>query len=260
VKEDDAWDPQQYERFRAERMAPGRDLMALVQSKAGMRVVDLGCGTGALTLELQRRLDARDTLGIDRSDAMLARARKLEAAGLRFERGDINDFRAEAAYDLVFSNAALHWIADHEALIARLCRALTARGQLAVQVPINDDHPAHIVAAELASEDPFREPLAGFVHATPVLAPERYLSLLAAQGFRAPHVRLQVYGHWLDGPEGVIEWVKGTLLTDYQRRLPADLFEAFLLRYRSRLLSRLTRERPYLLTYKRILFWAERGQ
>jgi len=260
MKDPDVWDPQQYERFREQRLEPGRDLLALVRPRPGMRAIDLGCGTGELTLELHRRLDAQATLGIDNSEAMLARARERAVPGLRFERADIHQFAAEAAYDLVFSNAALHWIGDHAALIPRLCRALSPEGQLAVQVPINDDHPAHEVAFELAQEDPFRGPLAGFVRTTPVLAPERYTCLLAAQGFKAPHVRLQVYTHWLEGPEGVIDWVKGTLLTDYQRRLGGELFEAFLLRYRSRLLARLSRERPFLLTYKRILFWAQLGR
>ena len=70
----DAWDPAQYERFRAERARPFVDLLALVRPRPGMRVVDLGCGTGELTARLHRELAAGETLGIDRSEAMLARA------------------------------------------------------------------------------------------------------------------------------------------------------------------------------------------
>jgi trans-aconitate 2-methyltransferase len=91
-----------------------------------------------------------------------------------------------------------------------------------------------------------------------VQLPEWYAILLDRLGLAAQHVRLQVYLHRLAGPEEVVEWVRGTLLTDYQRRLPAELFEQFLDRYRERLLQRLGEERPYRYAFKRILFRAER--
>src|SRR5216117_2935146 len=116
----DAWDPAQYERFRDERARPFLDLLALVRPRPGMRVVDLGCGTGELTARLHD---------------------EVAAGGLRFEASDIAAFAAHAAWDLVFSNAALHWVDDHPALFARLTAALRPGGQLAVQMPANFDHP-----------------------------------------------------------------------------------------------------------------------
>jgi trans-aconitate 2-methyltransferase len=78
------WNPAQYERFRDERSAPFYDLLDLVEPRPGMRVVDLGCGTGALTREMHRRLTARETVGIDTSPAMLARSAAIAGEGLRF--------------------------------------------------------------------------------------------------------------------------------------------------------------------------------
>jgi trans-aconitate 2-methyltransferase len=254
----DPWNPRQYERFRNERSQPFFDLMALVQPQLDMRVIDLGCGTGDLTRLLHEHLKARETVGVDRSEAMLAESRAFAGGGLRFEAGDINDFAPSESYDLIFSNAALHWAADHEKLLARLTAALTERGQLAVQVPANFDHPSHTVAADIASEQPFRDALGGFVRLSPVLKPEEYAALLYGLGYREQHVRLQVYGHQLSGREDVIEWVKGTLLTDYERRMPADLYVRFLEQYRERLLPLLDPTRPYFYPFKRILFWARR--
>ncbi len=248
----DAWSPAQYERFRAEREQPFFDLLDLVQAQPAMRAVDLGCGTGELTLALHRRLGARETLGLDSSPAMLERSAPHAGAGLRFERGDIADFSARDAFDLVFSNAALHWVADHEALLARLTRALRPRGQLAVQVPANFDHPSHVTATEVGAE------LGLAPHPTNVLPPERYAALLHRLGYAEQHVRLQVYAHRLGSRDDVVEWVKGTLLTDYQRRLEPPAFEEFLRRYRDRLLARLDDTRPFLFTFKRILFRARR--
>jgi trans-aconitate 2-methyltransferase len=253
----DSWDPDQYHRFADERSAPFWDLLDLVRPVPGGRAVDLGCGSGELTAELHRTLGVAETLGLDSSPAMMAQAQPRDGNGLRFELGDIAGFDQDG-WDVVFSNAALHWLPDHRALLTRLAGLLSAGGQLAVQMPANDDHPSHRVAAELAAEAPFAAALGGYRRDWPVQPPEWYAILLDRLGLAAQHVRLQVYLHRLAGPEEVVEWVKGTLLTDYERRLPAELFDAFLGRYRERLLERLEDERPYRYAFKRILLRAER--
>lgn len=253
----DAWNPEQYGRFHAERTQPFLDLLALVHPRPGMRVVDLGCGTGELTRRLHLHVEARETLGVDRSGAMLEKSAAFVAEGLRFEAGDIAAFRAHGEYDLVFSNAALQWVPDHEALFARLAEALAPEGQLAVQVPANFDEATHVVASRIAAEPPFAAAL-GTPPPEPVLAPDAYARLLWRLGFRAQHVRLQVYGHVLGGREDVVEWVKGTRLTAYAERLEPALYEAFLARYRERLLPQLEDAHPYFFPFKWILLWARR--
>jgi trans-aconitate 2-methyltransferase len=252
------WNPQQYERFRYERSQPFFDLLSLVRRRPGMRVIDVGCGTGELTRVLHTDLQARATLGIDNSPSMLAKSAAFAGHGLRFERGDVNTWEASDPYDLVFSNAALHWVDGHAALLRRITGTVADGGQLAVQVPANHDHPSHVVAAEVAAEEPFRKALAGYVRIPSVLKPEEYAVLLHQLGYREQHVRLQVYAHQLAARDEVIEWVKGTTLVDYQQRLSAELFAQFLQRYRERLLPQLDDARPYFYPFKRILFWAQR--
>jgi trans-aconitate 2-methyltransferase len=253
----DAWNPDQYARFAKERAQPFHDLLALVRPRPGMRVVDLGCGPGELTAHLHRALGARETTGVDSSKAMLDRAAPQAGDGLAFRLGDIAAFDGQGL-DLVFSNAALHWVPDHGALLARLARALAPDGQLAVQVPANHDHVSHVLAHAIAAEPPFREALGGYERGKPVLEPEEYAQHLFRLGFREQHVRLVVYAHVLTAPQDVVEWVRGTLLTDFQKRLPAPLWERYLATYRARLLANLPDERPFLYTYKRILFWGLR--
>jgi len=248
----ETWDPDQYARFRDERSQPFLDLLALVRPRPGMRVLDLGCGTGELTRLAHERLGAAETLGIDRSEAMLRRAAQVGGGGLRFEQGDLS--RATGHWDLVLSNAALHWLPRHEALVPQLCRLLRPGGQLAIQVPDNHDHASHRVARETGEEDPFRAALGGWKKERTVLAPERYAELLFAAGLRDLRVSLQVYAHLLEGPAEVVEWVKGTLLNDWKERLPAPLFETYLARYRVRLLAELPDTRPFLFTFRRVLF------
>jgi trans-aconitate 2-methyltransferase len=257
---DSQWDPDQYERFRAERARPFWDLVALVQPCPDGRVVDLGCGTGELTKELHRVLDASETVGVDSSATMLERATPLAGTGLRFELRDIATWEP-APYDVVFSNAALHWLPDHGSLLARLTRAMPLCAQLAVQVPANTGHPSHTVGMEIAGEAPFVDVFADDPPpdpATRVLAPEEYAELLDQLGFDEQHVRLQVYVHHLASSADVLEWVKGTHLTYFRTRLTDELYELFVERYRSRLLEVIGEREPYLYTFKRILFWGRR--
>jgi len=242
------WAPEVYQRFKEERKQPFLDLVALLERRPRMRVVDLGCGTGELTRELHEALGAQETVGIDDSETMLLKSGHFEGEMLRFERGSIEAFVTDKPYDLVFSNAALHWIPAHEQLLVRLTNFLAADGQIAIQMPSNDSHPSHRVAAEVASEFG--------VAARPahVLEPERYAELLHSLGYKRQHVRMQVYGHLLPSSEDVVEWVRGALLTYYQSLL-GDRFEEFLGEYRRRLMQVLGEERPFFYTYKRIVLW-----
>jgi trans-aconitate 2-methyltransferase len=257
----DAWNPEQYERFKTERTAPFHDLLAMVQPVIGGRVVDLGCGTGELTDELHLATRSAYTLGLDSSVAMLARARS--APRLEFRQGDIATFSSDQPFDIVFSNAALQWVPHHHELLAQLSSLVAPGGQLAVQMPSNNDHPSHLVAADVASDDLFA---AGFEDGPPpdpvrtnILRPEQYAELLDELGFAQQNVRLQVYGHHLDSTADVVEWVKGTTLTRVKRATDTDGYERFLAAYRARLLEVIGDRTPYTYPFKRILFRARFG-
>lgn len=168
----DPWNPAQYDKFQRERAQPFFDLLSMVQPASQMNVVDLGCGTGALTHVLHERLQARRTLGIDRSARMLEDAPRFELPpGLRFELGDITSFSAQGEYDVIFSNAAFHWVEDHEGLIARLAAALKPGGHLAFQVPAAHDGASHTIAEDLTRVEPFASAFGGWHRPQPVLTP-----------------------------------------------------------------------------------------
>ena len=101
------WDPTQYHKFQAERSAPFFDLLALVEVRPKLKVVDLGCGTGELTRQLAAALPNSTVTGIDNSPQMLEKAASLASPNLLFEQGDQSQLTGE--WDLIFSNAALHW-------------------------------------------------------------------------------------------------------------------------------------------------------
>jgi len=223
-------------------------------------VVDLGCGTGNLTVELHERMQAAETVGVDSSESMLARAKANhgDVPGLTFTEGDIGTWLGEGL-DLVFANASLQWVDDHLNLLARMRTALGDGGQLAFQVPSNYRHASHLLARQVANETPFIDALdedAPEDRGRFVLSPEIYADLLYELGARKQVVRMEVYGHELSSTSDVVEWVMGTLLTPYRTRLSPELFTAFVDRYRERLLEELGDREPYFYGFRRILCWA----
>jgi trans-aconitate 2-methyltransferase len=257
------WDPDQYRRFAAERAAPFWDLVSLVQPDGIERLVDLGCGDGKLTGEAVERLAPKTAIGIDSSPAMLEKTESVQAAGLTFEAGDIASWTSDHDVDLVLANASLQWVPDHEAVLRRWAEALAPGGQLAVQVPANGDHASHVVADETGRTEPFLSAMGGNPPPNPtsvnVLAPEAYAALLYDLGFVEQHVRLLVYPHVLASSGDVVEWVRGTNLTRFFRRLPDEMHEPFVDAYREALLDRIGKQSPYFYAFKRILMWGRLG-
>jgi trans-aconitate 2-methyltransferase len=163
----------------------------------------------------------------------------------------------------MFANASLQWVPDHSTVLERWTRSLRAGGQLAVQVPANADHVSHLASAEIARGEPFLSAFEGEPPPDPVAAnvrpPEWYARRLHELGFVEQHVRMQVYGHLMPSTAAVVEWVKGTSLTRFFKRLPSELHEPFVDAYRTALLDRLGDHEPYFYPFKRILMWARLG-
>ncbi len=207
------WDPAAYLRFAGERARPFADLLARVRHEAPVRVVDLGCGEGALTASLARRWPGARVLGVDSSAEMLAAA-AAHADGDRvaFVRGDVHEWRPEGPVDVVVSNAVLHWVPGHAELLARWAGSLAPGGELAVQVPGNFRAPTHALLAELCRSPRWSDRVAGAApRPDAVLDPAGYLDVLAGAGLGAD-VWETTYTHVLTGPDPVLAWVRSTVL------------------------------------------------
>jgi trans-aconitate 2-methyltransferase len=253
VSRTDAWDPGQYNRFADERERPFWDLAALLDDVTAPTMVDLGCGDGRLTSELARQVGARSMLGVDNSAAMISQAEGHSDEAIRFEIGDIAQFSSSTPLDIIFSNAALHWVPHHSETLAAWTESLARSGQLAVQVPTNADHVAHRIATELATEyldDP--PPDAAAVN---VLAPEEYAEILDRLGYVRLSVRLEVYVHHLGSASQVVEWMRGSTLTRFKAAMGQSGFDAYVNELRQRVLGQLGDRSPYVYTFKRILMW-----
>ena len=248
------WDPKQYHKFQAERSAPFYDLLALVEIRPNLRVVDLGCGTGELTRHLADALPQSDVTGLDSSAQMLERAASYAGTNLHFEQGDQAQLSGE--WDLIFSNAALQWTENHHELIRRLYEKLSAGGQIAVQVPSNHNHISHQIYRETAGEEPFQTVLNGFQRYAPVLSIDEYAGLFFECGAGNIVVFEKVYPHILEDSDAVIEWISGTALVPYFERL-GDHKEAFVDVLRAKMRAALP-EKPVFYPFRRTLFSARK--
>ena len=144
--------------------------------------------------------------------------------------GDLTTFQSAEAPDLLFTNAALHWVPDHQTLIPRLFGLLAPGGTLAIQVPDKWDQPSHTIAFEIAAQDRWREALADAIDPHPLLTEEEYLDLLLPV---AADVDLwtTTYHHVLEGSDPVVEWFLGSFLRAFLSRLPDHEGGEFLAQY-----------------------------
>ena len=246
------WNPEQYHKFQSERSAPFYDLLKLVEIRSHMKAVDLGCGTGELTRVLADALPESDVTGLDSSLPMLDKSASCSSSNLHFEQGDLSKLTGN--WDLIFSNAAIHWCEDHEKLIQYLFSKLNDGGQLCVQVPSNHNHISHLLIRETAKEASFSKILNGFERIAPVLTIDQYTKILFEQNAKDIIVFEKVYPHVLEDSDAVVEWISGTALVPYFERLGGHKSE-FLEVLRKKM-KRALPENPLLYPFRRILFSA----
>jgi trans-aconitate 2-methyltransferase len=230
----EAWSPGDYGNFRDARRRPFFDLLAMVERSPSPRLVlDAGCGTGELTHEAHRALGAQHTIGVDASSAMLAQARA--EGGVTFHQGTVPDGLPDGPFDVILSNSALNWVADHASVLAALARRLGPSGQLAVQMPYNVDAPFSRCCQAVAESPEFKGELEGYVYESPVQPPEFYARALDALGFVAVRAGAWLYPQRHADVGGLVDFARGGLLSAYRPRLAPARFEAFVGAYREAL-------------------------
>ena len=205
-----AWDPAQYLKFADHRLRPAVDLLSRVDLERPRDVYDLGAGAGNVTRLLKARWPEARVTGVDDSEAMLAKARTT-APEIAWQQADLTAWRPPHPADLIYSNAALHWLAGHERLFPSLLGGLAPGGVLAVQMPRNFGAPSHTAIAEAALGGPWRARLEPLLRPAPVADPDFYYGVLAPRAASLDIWETE-YLQVLEGADPVKEWTKGTWL------------------------------------------------
>ena len=122
------FDGEKYKKASKHQKEWGNAIISELKLSGDESILDLGCGDGVLTKQLSELVPSGKVLGIDGSEGMINTAKIISSSNLTFERMDINDIAFENEFDFIFSNAALHWIKEHDKLISNCYKALRQNG------------------------------------------------------------------------------------------------------------------------------------
>lgn len=263
------WNPELYNRFRHYRAEPVLEIFRRLALGDRERVVDLGCGSGENTVEIARRSEQGNVLGLDSSRAMIDAANKLRDSldpalrpRIEFILGDIRDFRGRAngEFSVIFSNAAFQWIPGHREIF-RTCRdALAPGGRIVVQMPANDEETAKVELNKLAAEPRWSEMLGGIdASFRAVPPPGHYRRLLAELGYTGVDCYYRTFEHPMNNPGEIVEFYRSTGLRPFLGALGPERHDEFLAALGARY------ERAYGTTgkvtfpFRRLFIWARRA-
>lgn len=124
------FDGEKYKAASSHQKEWGRNLMSKISLQGSEKILDLGCGDGQLTEHLSLLVPNGKVLGIDASIGMINTAKKICRKNLDFIHMDINQLHFSNEFNIIFSNAALHWVKDHNRLLQNSYAALKPGGIL----------------------------------------------------------------------------------------------------------------------------------
>ena len=219
------WNATAYERVSAPLEAMGRDVLDRLELRGDERVLDAGCGTGRVTAALLERLPAGEVVAVDGSPSMVDEARRRLGSRVEAFVSDLTELELERPVDAILSTATFHWIADHDALFARLLAALRPGGRLVAQCGGEGNVAAVAAAARaVAARPPFAPHLAGWAGPWRFASPAETAARLRRLGF----ADVWTWRHVVDvSPEDPREYFATVMLGSHLERLPAGQRHAY---------------------------------
>lgn len=222
------FDAEQYSRHSRIQKEWGGDVLAGLQLTGNERVLDLGCGDGRLTQEIAHRVPQGSVVGIDSSPAMIAAAGRLAGKNLEFRQMDIEELAFEGEFDLVFSNAALHWVKDHGRLVDNIFASLRKGGVVRMSFAGDGNSPTLLrVLRDTMPRPEFAASFASFDWPWFMPTANQYQSLLGRQPFDMAHAWIQPADKFFDSPFELTGWIEQPCLVPFLAQLDEDQRQQF---------------------------------
>lgn len=241
-----SWDPELYEARHSFVWHYGEDLLKMLNPQPGERILDLGCGPGNLTQKIAD--SGASVLGLDSSPAMIGQARQ-NCPRLEFVLADAANLQFSNEFDAVFSNAALHWMLDTDAVAAGIARSLKRDGRFVAEL----GGKGNIARIEHAIEAVIKRHLNGHVPTRRTIFPSvaEYSTILEAQGLEVRTAHLFDRPTPLHGEDGMANWIR-QFAWYYFEALPPEDRQGALEQTVEQLRPMLFREKGWTADYRRL--------
>ncbi|MFA5065852.1 MAG: methyltransferase domain-containing protein [Dehalococcoidia bacterium] len=226
------WDAHDYQKSSEAQLRLGRELIDKLGLKGCEHVLDVGCGDGKVTAEIAARLPHGSVTGIDNSPEMIDLACRTfphaEFPNLRFIHMDACQLDFHQEYDITFSNAVLHWVRDHRAVLKGIYAGLKTPGRLLLQMGGrgNVADMARVVLGITARPEWFPY-FKGFILPYSFFGTEEYGKWLPEAGFKPLRVELIARDMAQQGKEGLAGWFR-TTWHPFIHRVPEAMQQHFI--------------------------------
>jgi len=226
------WNAQDYAKNSANQFQWAKELIPKLHLRCNEALLDLGCGDGKITAELAKCLPLGKAVGIDSSKQMINLARnsfpERDYVNLSFKVMDARKLTFLTEFDIVFSNAALHWIVDHKAVLSGVQRSLKPGGRILFQMAGKGNAKDVIdILDELVPVEPWRQYFTNFSFPYGFYDAKDYKAFLSEAGLVAGRVELFPKDMKLDGAAGLAGWIRTTWMP-FTQKLPERLRARFI--------------------------------
>jgi trans-aconitate methyltransferase len=226
------WDAKDYSKNSQNQFQWAKELIPKLKLQGNETLLDIGCGNGKITEEIARCLPTGKVVGVDSSTQMINMAKNSfplqEYPNLSFQVMDARNLTFQSEFDVIFSNAALHWIVDQPSLLQCVYKSLKPSGRLLFQMA-GEDNAKDIISIlnELINEQLWKQFFEGFTFPYGFYGPKKYSTWLNEAKLKPQRVELFPKDMKLIGAEGLAGWIRTTWLP-YTEHLPSDQRSQFI--------------------------------
>jgi len=215
------WNPNLYLKFEKERTQPAKDLISRIEKDGPVRIIDIGCGPGNSTRELKKKWPKAEIIGIDNSPNMIKMAKE-NLPELEWIVADAGaNLSHLGKFDIVFSNAAIQWIPNHEKLIPNLFYMLNENGILAMQIPNVTDMSINKAVNTARKDNKWDIYLNSVTDKMFYDSPQGYYDILCRLSSEI-YLWETHYYHVMEGHQSIIDWYRSTGMKPYRDKLPNE--------------------------------------
>lgn len=222
------FDGKKYEKASTHQKEWGNSIISEFNLSGNEKILDLGCGNGALTAELAKLVPNGKVLGIDASQGMLDSAKEKEIPNLNFKLMDINNLNLSEKFDLVFSNATLHWVVDHNRLWHNMKNIVSENGLIRFNFAADGNCATFFkVVKQTIALDEFKKYFSEFKWPWYMPCIDEYTSLLSNFSFSETKVWGENKDRYFPDKNSLVGWINQPSIVPFLKYIEESKKEDF---------------------------------